>query len=715
MKRMNSDIRREERHSPNLPAAAQAVILFLLLIRPVGAATSDRNVLLVTIDTLRPDRLSCYSTEFVRTPAIDAIAGRGVVFERAFAHNPETLPSHANILLGTTSLYHGVSVNGKARVADDFLTLAERLKADGYSTGAFIGAFPLDSRFGLAQGFDVYDDAYSAKAANDFLYSERSADKVIASARKWLEGQKGKWFCWVHIWDPHAPYSPPEPYATEFQKDPYSGEVAFADAELAKLFRDIESKGWTGKTIVVITADHGEALGEHGELTHSYFAYNSTIWVPLIISAPGFRAARVKDHVGHVDIFPTICALLGIADPPFLQGVSLVPALQGKKLKVRDIYIESLDPYLNRGCAPLRGLVGEGKKFLETPIPELYDLATDFEEKTNLAAKAELGAYRKRLLTIQTNFSSPLKDKAGQRVDRETQERLKSLGYTVSPSTRTKTDYGPEDDIKTVFPFQQQLDRAILLSDQGKYEEAIAGLKDVIQKRKDFIFAYTFLAHIFMEMGLKEDSFKILDEGLRSNPQDYSLASAYGLNLIKEGRWAEAIPFLQKALGIMDTDPEAWNQLGLAYWRTNEPQKALTSYGKALSLDESSAMVYSNLGALYLSVYYQSRLTDDLNLAYENFKKAVSLDPEFALAFKSLGMAARESGKPDEAVASWEKALALRPNDDFVAKNLGLAYLEKGEKAKALELFNRYLAIRKNTLSPREREEIDALILQCKK
>jgi len=680
----------------------------------IRASAAEHNVLLVTIDTLRPDRLSCYSTRFVPTPAVDSIAARGALFERAFAHDPETLPSHANILLGVTPLYHGVNTNAKTKVADEFLTLAEHLKAKGYATGAFVGAFPLDSRFGLAQGFDIYDDKYSAGMTHDFLYSERSADKVVASARKWLEGQKEKWFCWVHIWDPHVPYSPPEPYATQFKNDLYSGEMAFADAELAKLFRDVENKGWTGKTIIVVTADHGESLGEHGELTHSYFAYNSTLWVPLIIASPGVKASRIKDDVCHVDIFPTVCDLLGISKPSFLQGVSLVPALQGKKLKARDIYFESMNPYLNRSCAPLSGLIGGGKKFIETPIPELYDMATDFDEKANLAEKSDLGGYRKKLRAIMTAYASPLKDKAGRRVDRETQERLKSLGYTVSPVAQTKADYGPEDDVKSVIPFQQKFDQAILLSDQGKYEESIAGLKEVIRKRKDFVSAYTFLSDLYSRLGLREDALKLLQDGLKNNPHSYPLVSGYGLYLLRENRWSEAVPILQEALAIMDTDPEVWDQLGLAYWRTNDSGKALECYQKALSLDDSTAITYSNLGALYISRYYESRRAEDLNLAYENFKKAVEFDPEFALGYKSLAMAARESGKMDEAVESFEKAIALRPNDDFVAKNLGIAYLEKGNKAKALDLFNRYLAIRKNTLSPGEQQEINALIQQCK-
>ena len=350
-----------------------------------GAGGADLNLLVVTIDTLRPDRLSCYSPEHRRTPRIDALAAKGVLFERAFAHDPETLPSHTNIFLGMTSLAHGVSENSKSIVAPDFETLAELLKGRGYATGAFVSGFPLDSRFGLDQGFDVYDDHYPAKARPGDAFSERPAEKTVAAALQWLSAQKGKWFCWVHLWDPHDPYAPPEPYATQFKDDPYSGEVAYVDAEIGRLMDALGQAGLEGRTAVVLTGDHGESLGDHGETFHGYFAYNATLWVPLIIAAPGAKAGRVKDYVSHVDIFPTVCDLLGLEKPASLQGGSLSPFLRGRTRPARPIYFEALEAYINRGWAPLRGVIENGKKFISSPIPELYDMESDFAEEKNLA------------------------------------------------------------------------------------------------------------------------------------------------------------------------------------------------------------------------------------------------------------------------------------------------------------------------------------------
>jgi len=344
------------------------IFLFFLLTHvlgiafvPLGGASPNKkplNVLLITIDTLRPDRLSCYSEKHIRTPQIDSLAEKGALFLKAFAHTPTTLPSHTNILLGTTPLYHGVHDNQNFIVRDEFLTLAEHLKSSGYATGAFVGAFPLDSRFGLTQGFDVYDDNYGSKNYQEFSYVERPAEVVIQNALEWLEVQEKPWFLWIHCFDPHQQYNPPEPFKTRYLDAPYNGEVAYVDHELGKVFSYLKNNGLKDKTVIIFTGDHGESLGQHGESTHGYFAYNSTLWIPLIINSPGMKSVVVDKHVCHVDIYPTVCDILNIPTPDFCQGISLEPALRGKKTKNLDsraIYFESLYPYYNRGWAPSPG------------------------------------------------------------------------------------------------------------------------------------------------------------------------------------------------------------------------------------------------------------------------------------------------------------------------------------------------------------------------
>jgi len=679
-----------------------------------GTGSGKFNVLLVTVDTLRPDRLSCYSGKYLQTPQIDALAGRGVIFSRAFAHNPMTLPSHANILLGTTALYHGVHENSKSRVSEGLLTLAEYLKALGYSTGAFVGAFPLDSRFGLNQGFDVYDDFYPSKSALEFTYAERCAGKVVDAAIKWLEGQKSRWFIWVHLWDPHSPYLPPEPFNTKFKDDPYSGEVAYVDSELGRLFNHLEKNDLGKSTLAILTGDHGEALGEHGELTHSYFAYNSTLWVPLIIAAPGLISGRVQEYVCHVDIFPTVCEILGAKLPVFLQGISLVPLMKGKKVAQRKIYFESLDAYYNRGWAPLRGLIEGKMKFIESPIPEFYNLEEDFGEERNLASGMELGESRKKLKEMENKLSSNLTSKASQKVDRETQEKLKSLGYLASPVAQTKEIYGPEDDLKTLHPFEQKIDRAIALNDRSEYAESIKLLKEIIQERKDFAKAYGQLSHIYRSQGRDEEAVKVMEEGYINNPKNYAVISSYGILLIKTGKFEKGIELLQEALSLYDLDPDVWNYLGVACWSRGDYEEALKHYQKALSLDSADAVIFNNLGALYLSMFLKTKEQEILGQSIDYFKKAVELDPDLASAHNGLGGAYRMSGNRDEAISCWEKSLELNPNYDFSIYNLGVAYLEKGEKTKALECLEKYRSLKNNALSPAEKREIETLIQKCK-
>jgi arylsulfatase A-like enzyme/Tfp pilus assembly protein PilF len=682
-----------------------------------SAETKEKrlNVLLISIDTIRPDRLSCYSTAFVQTPNIDRLAARGNVFERAFAHNPTTLPSHANILLGTTPLHHGVHDNSKFKVADEFLTIAEYLKDLRYATGAFIGAFPLDSRFGLAQGFDVYDESYPSDSSTKFAAPERRAEEVIKRAIEWISGQRSNWFSFVHLWDPHTPYSPPEPFKTQYKEDPYSGEAAYVDSELGKLFDFMEQNDLFPNTLVILTGDHGESLGEHGELTHSYFAYNSTMWVPLIISAPGLDPGRTDVYVCHADIFPTVCDILQTDKLPVLQGISLLPAMRGKNIKNRSIYIESLDPFYNRGAAPLRGFIERGKKFLDSPVPEFYDLEKDFHEKNNEIQKIDVAEKKKKLNDLMENFSSSPVGSTPSQLDQEALRRLRSLGYVSSAQSRLKESYGPADDLKTILPYQKKLDAAITLFDEGQMDDSIRLLEEIISEKKDMVRAYIYLFSLFQAKGQPEKALELLEEGYQHNPENYDIVTAYGMLLSEKGEIDRSIALLQKGLAMIDFDPKTWNLLGIAFWRRGDEQKAEEHYRKALSLDPNSAKTYSNLGALYFSKSMRTLDRAEYSKAMEFFKKAIEYDPNMVIAYRGLGLGYKAVGRLDDAISVWEKALTIDPADDFIHLNLGKAHLEQGNKARALEYLEQFLHLRKDSLSLQERKEVEALIQKCRK
>jgi len=691
------------------------IVLFVTLpiISNQHLESNKYNFLLITIDTLRPDRLSCYSRDHLKTPRIDSLAGRGFLFTKAFAQTPSTLPSHANILLGATPLYHGVHDNSNFIVREEFLTLAEHLKSFGYSTGAFVGAFPLDSRFGLTQGFDVYDDNYGYKGSQEFTYVERKAEVVVEKSINWLKTERNPWFLWIHLFDPHQRYYPPQPFRAQHKGKLYDGEVAYVDFALGKLFDYLKKNKLFDETLVVFTGDHGESLGEHGEPTHGYFAYNSTLWVPLIISFPGMKPGKVEQGVSHTDIFPTVCDVLQIEQPPFLQGASLLPVAQGEMLPKRVIYFESLYPYYSRGWAPLRGFIEGDQKFVDSPIPELYDLKKDFDESENLAPKENLNKHKKKLEELIKRLSFADKAAKRKKIDPEALRKLRSLGYVSSPQILEKKSFSEKDDLKVLLPYRIKLMDSVKAYHRRNFEEGILQLKEIIAERKDFDLAYAYLATLYKEQRKMKEAVEVLREGLKNNPSSYKIISTLGIMLVEAGQYEAAIEILKKGLASIDFDPELWNYLGMAYWSKGNYKSAHDAYQKVLSLDKNYPFVFNNLGALYLSQFLSSKKESDLEKAIWNFQKAIELDPDYASAYNGLGSAYGQAGDIDAAIRCWKKAVELKPDFPFPLYNLGLSYLAKKDKSKALKFFNRYKKVKYHYLSAKEKQKLDVLIQKC--
>jgi arylsulfatase A-like enzyme/Flp pilus assembly protein TadD len=691
-----------------------AALAVCLAACPLTSAPVRPNILLITIDTLRADHLGCYGSKTVRTPAADALAARGTLFTRAFAHNPLTLPSHTNILLGLTPNAHGVHDNSGFIVREDFLTLAEWLKAQRYETGAFVGAFPVDSRFGLVQGFDVYDDNYGTQGPTDMVFVERKAEAVVAKASEWLKGRTGPWFLWIHLFDPHHPYAPPEPFLSQYAGRPYEGEVAYTDAAVGKLLDTLDEMKISGRTAIVFTADHGESLGDHGEMTHGYFAYNVTLRVPLILAVPGAKPARVEANVCHVDIFPTICEIVGGKKPDGLQGRSLLPLARGKGLAPRPIYFEALTAYYNRGWAPLRGYILGDEKYMDSPIPEVYDLGRDFAELENLAPRTDLAQYRRTFANLVREESSPLADQAGHTLDRATSEKLRSLGYLASPQGPKKKVFTTDDDLKTLLPSHAKWMAATVAYSAGRSAEGIELLKEIISERKDFDLAYTYLANFYEEQKRPADAEAVLREALVNNPESFRIITALAIAMIDRGRFDESLDLLTRSLSLIDFDPETWNYLGVAYWNTGRLEEALQAYAHALSIDANDTLVLNNRGSLYLSRYLKDKQSSDLIQASVDFRKAVELDPRYASAWNGLGVALRQSGDIDGALEAWRKAVDSKPDFGYALYNLGLGYLEQGNKGEALSFLTKYKELFYATLGPRDRDKLDALIAQCR-
>ncbi len=691
--------------------AGAAAVLF-------PAARPDRqppfNVLLITIDTLRFDHVGILDPRYVKTPNLDALAQKSLVFSRAFAHNPVTLPSHANILTGATPLYHGISDNTGFRLDRKFLTLPQYLRRFGYRTAAFIGAFPLDSRFGLDQGFDLYDDFYGTRNEREFFFAERPAEKVIAPAMAWIGKQSAKWFGWVHLFDPHQPYLPPSPFRESYANDPYSGEVAYVDAQLGVLFDFLKKKGLLEKTMIILTADHGEALGEKGEDTHSYFAYNNTIHVPLFVYIPGRKPEAFAGNVCHADIFPTVCSVLGMPPPPHLQGESLLAVMAAKFRKSPEIYFESLTAYLNRDWAPLRGLISGNSKFIDLPIKEVYDLGSDMQEEHNLAGSSKIGPLKDALIRLMRKLKNPLAAGRENRVDPETQKRLKSLGYiSESRSGPRKKQYTEKDDLKTLLPLQSKLLDGVAQFQTGDFTGAEKTIRSVIAASPTFILAYTHLATMYKEMGKSADAVRVLELGLEKNPGDILLLTKLGIVLADSGNWRRAIPILEFCVRKEDFDPERFNFLGIAYYQGGDFAKALQNYERALELDRNNASVYSNIGGVHLALFLRDRRQQEIAQAERDFKKALEIDPRLFSACNGLGIVCRKTGRNAEAIVYWRKALAIKPDYDLALLNLGITLLEENRAAEALEFFKTYREKFYYKIGAGEQQRLDRLIAEA--
>lgn len=634
------------------PAAAQ---------RLAAGALRGANVLLVTIDTLRADHVGAYGSTLGLTPTLDRFAREGLRFDVVYAHVPVTLPSHTTIMTGVYPFANGVRDNGSFRFDGARPTLASTLKAAGYATAAFVGAFPVDARFGLNAGFDLYDDHYGSRpAGGELSVLERPAEQVLAPAHDWIAASphspaSGPWFAWVHLYDPHEPYAPPEPYRTRYAADPYSGEIAYADAALGAILAQLNQAGLLAHTVVAIASDHGESLGEHGERTHGLFAYDATLRVPFIIWAPPVVRPGVFSRPARlVDVMPTLLDLVGVAVPSALDGRSL-RAFVGAEREFDDpgSYFEALNANLTRNWAPLAGLVQNGLKVIDLPVPELYDLAADPGERQNLYARqADLAKpLERRLDTLKAGASKP----AARPVDSETAERLRSLGYIVAPVARPVRSFTVRDDPKNLIGLQNRLDQALDALKAGRPDIAERTLKELIAERPDFTIAYDRLAFIYRETSRLAEAIATIESASRAGVTDAASLATLGGYLQEAGRFDRSVAVLEAALKLNPAQTDAYEKLGVTYTRMRRFRDAERMFRQVLSVAPSSATTYNNLGSMFLS---ENRNAD----ALEAFSRAVVFDPAMANAHNGLGVAYARQGDTTRAAEEWQKALAFRPD-----------------------------------------------------
>lgn len=696
------------------------VVAALIVLAGCGGSDSEAgkfNVLFVTLDTVRADRIGCYGHEGAETPVLDALAERGVLFEQAFTPVPITLPSHATMMTGLFPAEHGVRINEDLTFSDEAATLAEIYGRNGFETAAFIGAIVLESSFGLARGFDVYDEKMSLapEGSLDRRAFERPANEVVDTALDWFSGRKAKpFFCWVHFYDPHLTYEPPPPYDRRFSHDPYDGEIAFTDSQVGRLLEYLENEGSLERTIVVVAGDHGEGLGEHEERDHAVFIYNTTVHVPLIFSLPGVVAEgkRVQAMVGLADIFPTLLEFSGFEPQPGITGRSLTAALRGEDLESADQYSESDYPYDAFNWSPLRAITTPRWKYIRAPRPELYDRAEDGGELNNLAAEHEslVRELQARLAAMEASMK-PRKAREGSMTPEQLQ-RLAALGYTTSGVEKSApVDYTALDDPKDRVDILNQWLEALEHLQQQRIPEGIEVLKDLAAKDPGYSQLHFELGHALEVTGRREEAVEHFKTGfevqkaegrIKHSPSLARLHNRCGMLLVELGRGVEAIGHFEESLAIVPGDKQVVNNLGSAYARMGRFEEAIPQYREALRIAPDDPEARANLGRAMARLGVGKLVAGEYGEGISLLSEGLGYNPEDINAADALAriLAAcpeAEHRDPAEAVRRAERVcMASQRGHPLHLDTLAIAYASAGRFEEAVAAAKEALAIAVN-------------------
>jgi len=667
-------------------------------------------VLLITIDTLRADHLGCYGYGRVRTPAIDALAAQGTRFENTLAQVPITLPSHTVILTGTYPMYNGERDFTSPSLPTSVGLLAEAFERHGYDTAAFVSSFVLNSSWGLNRGFQTYDDHFGP---HQFEISnpgniERRAGETVGDLLAWLKdrGQGGPvarpFFVWLHLYDPHRPYDPPEPFHTEYASHLYDGEIAYTDSQLKRLFDALRGRGLYDRTLVVLAADHGESLGEHGEDEHSFFVYNATLRVPLIFKPPRGMASPhvVRRLAGNVDAAPTILDLLHMKDPLSrqFQGTSLASEILGRDAAgEHPIYSETYYPRDSFRWSELRSISTDRFKYIEAPHPELYDLVGDPHELHNLYGEraALSAALREQLISIEQRYESPetADARAGSPLSPETVEKLKSLGYLAyaapvqSDSSASLPD--PKDRVKVY----QHLLRAYALASAERSEESNRTL-DAVEAQEPNLHLVSFLrAENFVRLGRLGEAERSYLASLKLFPTFDQAIMGLAHLYMQEGENAKAKPWLDLAVHLNPHDFIAYYALGLVARGEKNTEEACRYFQKAVEEKPEFAFSQQELGITLVDLKRYAEALGPLSRAEKLGLDNLRLD-------NSFGGALANAGRLQEAVGYYQKALKLAPDDPPVRLNLALAYLKMGDRQTAQREFDSACRVSQSLCEP---------------
>lgn len=639
-----------------------------------SAAPAHPNVILITMDTLRADHVACYGAKTVQTPTLDSLAKDGVVFERAFSQVPLTWPSHAAILTGTYPFQNGVQDFTGHPLSPEFRSIAQAFKQAGYATGAVVSSFVLDRSWGLARGFDFYDDAFSATTfqQKDIGLVDRRADESVNHTLAWLKkNQQHPFFFWLHLYDPHSPYDPPEPFRSEYRDHPYDGEIAYADRELGRLIAWLKANRLYDHSLIVFLSDHGESLGEHGEKEHGFFIYNSTTHIPLIVKP--VAGSRPKDN--HIDapsqtiaVAPTLLRMAGIRD-------SIEKQFQSKGLfdfssNGNDAaYSETFYPFSSFGWSSLHSLENAKYHYIEAPEPELYDVVADPREQKNLAAQQTAIAHVLKAKLHDTLKARPFHQSqtSSGKLNSDAAEKLRALGYVAyqSPVSAEALAKGLPDPKSKLWEFNSILQAAdaFRANDFQTGESLLAKVRE----RDPQMYLIPFMLG---EAAIRQQKWDEAETEMRKclalNPDFDQAMTGLATVLIKQGNQGDAKKYLQNALKQNNQNFRAWYQMGIADLSTNK-SFAVADFERAIAIQPNFVFAVRELGMLY----FQQK---DYVQAATHLAKAADLGMSDSLLLNNLGICYSRTGRLQQAVASYQKALKADGNLAQAHLNLGFAY-----------------------------------------
>ncbi len=667
--------------------------------------------MLVTIDTLRADHVGVYGGD-VETPHLDRLAREGAMFQRASAHSPLTRPSHVSMMTGRLPTRTGIRENVTPAVVGDMPVLAETLQGAGFRTAAFVSSVVLSSVSGLDRGFEVYSDDFPADptdpAAAAFLGSaQRVGDRTLAEAVGWLGERTAaeRFFLWLHLYDPHDPYEPPEPYASRYAERPYAGEVAWSDELVGRLYAALSSHGLEEDTLLAVTSDHGEGLGDHGETLHGFFVYETTLHVPLLIAGPGVQPGTEIERVtGLVDLFPTLLDLMAVPVPATDRpdAVSLAPALAGgPEPDESPLYAESLVALLHFGWSDLR-VARQGRwKYIQAPRPELYDLETDPGEIDNLLTRgrpAEARELRRTLEGFLDQERQAIQENPSGSVSEDLLEQLGALGYLggAAPAETPTPGADPKDKIGDFRFANDRMRRGLDALHAGRFAASAGLFEEILERGIESAEIHLYLGKALSGSGRLDRAAGHYREAVERTP---SYASAWLGLADAHARFGDpesALEVLREARAVLPANGSLPREEGRILRLLRRPREAAAALRDAIRLEPDDAFAHAALGEA-------TRDLGDLTEAIGYLERAVALDPQTAGYWNALGMTLGGAARLAEAEGAFARALSLDASNHRYAYNMGLALLRLDRPAEARPYFERTLELEPRFDPARER------------